>query len=120
LAPGDLSIHQGRLHVAINSARTREAPALLADSLARYVGPDATEDWLSYSQELWDMRALDVGLEYMRVLEKRYPNDHRAAGNVGTFLISLKHDDEVLAYFRRAVALAPEDSIDNWNLGRFY
>ena len=96
LAPDDLSIHQGRLHVAINSARTHDAPPLLADSLARYTGPDATEDWLAYAQELWDMRAADVGLEYMRVLEKRYPNDHRVVGNVGTFLIALKRDDEAL------------------------
>ena len=120
LAPDDLSIHQGRLHVAINSARTHDAPQLLADSLARYTGPDATEDWLAYSQELWETRAADVGLEYMRVLEKRYPNDHRVVGNVGTFLIALKRDDEALTYLRRAVTLAPNDAIDNWNLGRFH
>jgi tetratricopeptide (TPR) repeat protein len=107
LAPDDLSIHQGRLHVAINSARTHDAPQLLADSLA-------------YSQELWETRAADVGLEYMRVLEKRYPNDHRVVGNVGTFLIALKRDDEALAYLRRAVTLAPNDAIDNWNMGRFH
>lgn len=120
LAPDDLSIHQGRLHVAINSVRTREAPQLLADSLARYTGPDATEDWLSYAQELWERHAPDVGLVYMRVLEKRTPNDHRVVGNVGTFLISLKRDDEGLTYLRRAVTLAPDDAIDNWNLGRFH
>jgi tetratricopeptide (TPR) repeat protein len=119
LAPDDLSAHQGRLHVAINSARVGNAPALLGDSLARYKGPDATEDWLSYSQELWEMRAGAVGLEYMRVLERFHPDDHRVAGNVGTFLISLKRDDEALPYLRRAVTLAPNDAIDNWNLGRF-
>jgi tetratricopeptide (TPR) repeat protein len=119
LAPADLSAHQGRLHVAINSARTPKAPVLLGDSLARYPGPNAIEDWLSYAQELWEMHAPDVGLEYMRVLEKYYPNDHRVAGNVGTFLIALKRDDEGLTYLRRAVALAPDDAIDNWNLGRF-
>ena len=120
LAPNDLSAHQGRLHVAINSARVPNAPALLCDSLARYRGPEATEDWLAYAQELWELRAGVIGLEYMRVLEKFYPDDHRVAGNVGTFLISLKRDDEALAYLRRAVTLAPNDAIDNWNLGRFH
>ena len=120
LVPEDLSTHEGRLHVAINSAHTGDAPALLADSLARYTGPDAREEWLAVSQELWERRAPGVGLEYMRVLEKRYPDDHRIVGNVGTFLIALKRDDEGLAYLKRAVALAPDDAIDNWNLGRFH
>ena len=120
LLPGDLSIHEERLHVAISSPRTADAPKLLADSLVRYTGPDATEDWLSYSHELWEMRRGDVGLEYMRVLENRYPTDHRIVGNVGTFLIALKRDDEGLPYLRRAVELAPNDAIDAWNLGRFH
>jgi tetratricopeptide (TPR) repeat protein len=120
LAPDDMSAHEGRLHVAINSARTHDAPQLLADSVARYTGPDALEDWLSYSQELWDRHAFDVGLEYLRVLEKRYPNDHRVVGNVGTFLIALRRDDEARGHLTRAVTLAPNDAIDNWNLGRFH
>jgi Tfp pilus assembly protein PilF len=120
LVPGDLSTHEARLHVAINSPRTGDAPALLADSLARYTGPDAREDWLAVSQELWERRATGVGLEYMRVLEKRYPDDHRIVGNVGTFLIAVKRDDEGLAYLKRAAALAPDDAIDSWNLGRYY
>jgi len=54
------------------------------------------------------------------VLENRYPTDHRIVGNVGTFLIALKRDDEGLPYLRRAVELAPNDAIDAWNLGRFH
>jgi len=120
LAPDDLSAHEQRLHVAINSARTSATPQLLGDSLARYKGADALEDWLSYSQELWERHAAEVGLDYMRVLERYYPSDHRVAGNVGTFLIALKRDDEARAYLTRAVTLAPNDAIDNWNLGRFH
>jgi Tetratricopeptide repeat len=120
LAPDDLSIHQGRLHVAINSQRSADAPQFLADTLQSYTGPDAIGEWLSYSQELWDMGSVEIGLAFMRVLEKRYPNDHRVVGNVGTFLIVLDHRDEALPYLRRAVDLAPGDAIDNWNLGRFY
>ncbi|HXU00486.1 MAG TPA: hypothetical protein VN903_05810 [Polyangia bacterium] len=120
LAPEDLSLHLGRLHIAINSPRAADAPQLLADSLERYRGPDATDDWLSYAQELRLRRHPDVGLEYVRVLEKRYPRDHRVVGAVGTFLIALKRDDEGLPYLRRAVELAPDDAIDTWNLGRFH
>jgi tetratricopeptide (TPR) repeat protein len=120
LAPDDLSIHEGRLHVAINSQRNADAPKFLAETLQSYTGPDALGDWLSYSQELWDMGYVEIGLGFMRVLEKRYPNDHRVVGNVGTFLVVLDHRDEALPYLRRAVDLAPGDAIDNWNLGRFY
>jgi Flp pilus assembly protein TadD len=120
LAPDDLSIHLGRLHVAINSARAGDAPRLLTDSVQRYTGPDATEDWLSAAQELSEQRLNEVGLEYTRVLEKRAPNDHRVVGGVGVFLISLKREDEGLRYLTRAVELAPDDAIDTWNLGRFH
>jgi Flp pilus assembly protein TadD len=120
LAPDDLSMHLGRLHVAINSARAADAPKLLADSLQRYNGPDATDDWLAASQELSEQRLGEVGLAYLRVLEKRAPNDHRVVGNIGAVLVSLKRDDEALRYLRRAVELAPDDAIDTWNLGRFH
>ncbi len=120
LAPDDLSIHLGRLHIAINSPRAADAPRLLTDSLDRYHGPDAIDDWVSYAQELRHRRHGDVGLDYLRVLEKRYPGDHRVAGNIGTLLLSLKRDEEGLPYLRRAVELAPDDAIDTWNLGRFH
>jgi len=120
LAPEDLSTHLSRLHVAINSPRAGDAPKLLADSLQRYTGPDATDDWLAASQELWERRLGEVGLEYLRVLEKRSPDDHRIVGNLGAFLVALKRDDEGIRYLRRAVELAPDDAIDIWNLGRFH
>jgi tetratricopeptide (TPR) repeat protein len=120
LAPEDLSTHQGRLHVAISYFRPDRAPKLLADSLQTYTGPDALPEWLAYAQELWQAGSATDGLEFMRVLEKKYPDDHRVVGNVGTFLIVLDRRDEALPYLRRAVELAPKDAIDNWNLGRFY
>jgi len=120
LAPDNLSIHLSRLHIAINSPRAADAPKLLADSLDRYHGPNAIDDWASYAQELRQSHHGDVGLDYLRVLEKRYPGDHRVAGNIGTLLISLKRDEEGLPYLRRAVELAPHDAIDTWNLGRFH
>jgi len=119
LAPEDLSIHEGRLHVAISSPRTGEAPALLADSLAKYTGPDAFDAWLAYAPELADMGLVEIALQYLRVLEKRYPNDHQVVGNIGAFLSMLDRRDEALPYLRRAVELAPGDAIDAWNLAHY-
>jgi tetratricopeptide (TPR) repeat protein len=118
LVPDDVSTHLGRLHVAINSDHPDRAPKLLADSLQTYTGPDALADWLEYAQGL--VGAGGIGLDFMRVLEKKYPDDHRVVGNIGTFLVLLERRSEALPYLRRAVELAPKDAIDSWNLGRFY
>jgi tetratricopeptide (TPR) repeat protein len=117
LSPDDLTIHQGRLHVLFASASYgRMAPAL-QDSLSRYHGPDALDEWLAYSGELDDARANEAAVEFMRVLSRHYPNDHRVAANLGAFLKRTGHAEEGLSLMEKAVALAPDDAYDNWNLG---
>jgi Flp pilus assembly protein TadD len=60
------------------------------------------------------------GLAYTKILEKRFPNDHRVAANMAGFLALLDRKMEALPYALRAVKLAPNDPIDNWNLGKLY
>jgi Flp pilus assembly protein TadD len=116
-SPDDLSIHQGRLHVLEASGRSERMSAALEQSLAVYKGPDARADWLAYTFELEEGRQLESGLAFLRVLLKRYPDDHEVVGNMGAFLQELGRTDEALTFLRRAVELAPEDAYDNWNLG---
>ncbi len=120
LAPQDLSIHQGRLHVLLTARRYEPAVAALRNSIETYRGEDALDAWLAYSQRYYDAARLEEGLAFLRVLEARYPEDHRVAANIGAFLGVLERDEAALRYSRRAVELAPQDPINNWNLGRLY
>ena len=118
LSPNDLSGHQARLHVLINSGRADEAPAALEKTLAVYHGPDALEAWLNYAPLLYEIGALEPELAFLRLLQKRYPNDHRIIANIGASLVQLGRVDEGLPMLRRAVELEPDDSINNFDLAR--
>lgn len=66
LAPQDLSIHEGRLHVLEISGRYSEMVKALDESCTIYQGKDALEAWLAYAPELMDLRQYNAGLESMR------------------------------------------------------
>jgi len=120
LTPDDLSIHQGRLFLLTHSGRFRDAPAALRNSLAVYHGRDALQDWLGYCQAFADHGAYDSAVEYMHVLEKKYPNDPDVISNIGAFLFMGDKYAEALPYVKRGAELAPNDPINIWNLGRAY
>lgn len=120
LAPGDISIHEGRLHILLYSGRVGELPAYLEKSIKAYPGKDGPEYWLNYSEELYGIGQFETGLAYSRVLYKYYPKDHRVVANLGAFLSVLKKDEEALKYTELAVKMNPEDQINVWNLGRLY
>ena len=120
LAPDDLSIHQGRLHVLIGALRYSELPAAVEDSIKIYKGKDAPDRWLDYCSELMDFSHYEEGLAFTEALEKHYGNDHRVVANIGAFLVLLERDAEAVKYLTKAVAMKPDDPINNWNLGRYY
>jgi tetratricopeptide (TPR) repeat protein len=120
LAPQDLSIHQGRLHVLMLAARYSDMERALAESAKLYEGADAMDAWLAYPAELFNSRQFKPAIALLLVLDKRYPNDHRVAGNMSAAYAMLEQDDEALAWASKAVKLAPDDAIDNWNLARIY
>ena len=118
LAPGDLSIHQGRLHVLLLAAMyERMIPALLESDLL-YPGKDGLDAWLAFSAELFQRRALAAAEAFLLALEKRHPGDHRVAGNLAAVYGMLKRDGEALSWAQRAVKAAPKDPVDAWNLAR--
>lgn len=120
LAPQDLSIHMGRLHVLEVSGRYAEMAKALDESSSIYNGKDAIEAWLAYAPELMDLRQYDAGVDFMRVMDKHYPNNPDILGNIGAFLSLLKKNSEALPYLQKAVDLAPNDPINSWDLGRLY
>jgi tetratricopeptide (TPR) repeat protein len=120
LAPQDLSIHQGRLHLLEISMRHEEMAKALDESCTIYQGADALQAWLAYTAELFEAGHHRSSILLLNVLDKHFPNNHEVIGNLGAGYSALKEDDKAIEYLRKAVALAPADPIDTWNLGRLY
>jgi tetratricopeptide (TPR) repeat protein len=120
LAPQDISLHLGRLHILEVSGRFTAMNQALEESANLYHGPDALHDWLPYEGELADMRQARAGLEFAEVLNLLYPNSHEVIGNIGAFHNMLKEYDKALPYIQQAQVLSPQDPIDTWNLGWTY
>jgi tetratricopeptide (TPR) repeat protein len=120
LAPEDLTIHQGRLHVLEASGRYAEMIKALDDSCNIYKGTDALQSWLAYASELSDLEQYEPGLEFMKVLDAHYPKSPDVLGNIGAFLSMLGKPAEAIPYLQQATQLAPTDPINAWDLGRAY
>lgn len=120
LAPQDLSIHQGRLHLLEVSGRYSAMVTALDESATVYAGKDALDAWMAYAPELVDLRQFEAGLDFMQVLDKHYPNNPDVLGNIGAFLSYLKRDSDAVHYLQEAAELAPKDPINAWDLGRAY
>ena len=120
LAPQDLSIHMGRLHVLEISGRYDQMIKALDESCTLYRGKEAPDSWLAYAPELADLRQYSAGLEFMKVIDKHYPDNSDILGNIGAFLSMLNRPAEALPYLQKAAELAPKDPINTWDLGRAY
>ena len=120
LAPQDVSIHQGRLHILEISGRYSDMVTALDESCTIYKGNNAPQVWLVYSAELMHLRQYEAGLAFMKVLDKHYPDSPDIYGNMGAFLSMLYRDSEAIYYLQKAVQLAPNDPINAWDLARTY
>jgi tetratricopeptide (TPR) repeat protein len=120
LAPQDLSIHMGRLHLFEESGRYDDMVKALDESCGIYKGKEAPSAWIQYSPEFADLRQYEAGLEFSKILDKHYPNSPDILGNIGAFLNLLKRDQEAIPYLEKAAELAPKDAINAWDLGRAY
>jgi tetratricopeptide (TPR) repeat protein len=120
LAPGDLSIHQGRLHVLLLAAMYERMVAALGESDLLYAGQDGLDAWLAFSAELLQRRALKAAESYLLALEKRHRGDHRVARSLAAACGMLKRDGEALSWAQKAVKAAPNDPVDAWTLARVY
>lgn len=120
LAPQDLSLHQGRLHLLMVSGRFDELAKALDESSRLYTAPDELQDWLPYPAELFDAGQYNGALALLKVLDANFPNNHEVVANIGGVLAMQEKDEEALTYMERAVRLAPEDPLNTWNLARLY
>ncbi len=120
LAPQDISIHQGRLHVLEISGRYDAMVKALDESCSIYKGSDVPDAWLAYAPELQDLGQYQAGAAFMRVLNKYYPNNPDILGNVGAFLSLEGKDADAIPYLQQAVKLSPGDPINTWDLAREY
>ncbi len=117
LAPQDISLHEGRLHVLEVAGRFDEMVKALDESATIYKGEAAPDAWLAYAAQLGDMGEPSAGLHFCEVLDRHYPNNSNILGNIGAFHNMMKRWDLGLPYERRAVELNPTDPFDTWNLG---
>jgi tetratricopeptide (TPR) repeat protein len=120
LAPQDLSIHMGRLHILEVAVRYSDMVKALDESCDIYKGKDALDAWMDYAPELYNLRQYQAGLDFMKVLDRHYPNNPDVFGNIGAFLNMLNKADESIPYLLKATQLAPNDPINAWDLGRAY
>ena len=120
IAPQDLSIHMVRLHILEVAVRYSDMVKALDESCDIYKGKDALDAWMAYAPELNDLRQYQVALDFMKVLDKHYPNNPDILGNIGAFLSLLKRDSEAIPYLQKAAQLAPNYPINAWDLGRTY
>ena len=120
LAPQDLAVHQDRLHVLEVGGRYSDMPKTLEESCTIYKGKAAPDAWLGYAPELTQLGQYDTALEFMKVLDKHYPNSPDIVANIGAFLSLLKRNKEAIPYLKKAAGLAPKDPINAWDLARAY
>ncbi|MFT3916562.1 MAG: tetratricopeptide repeat protein [Anaeromyxobacteraceae bacterium] len=118
LAPEDMSIHQGRLHVLRLAGLLPEMVKALEDSIRIHPTRDWLPTWKAYPGEFYTARGFEQAVLLYRVLDRHFPDDHTIISNMGAALTMLQRDAEALDCFQRAVVLAPDDPVDNWNLAR--
>jgi tetratricopeptide (TPR) repeat protein len=123
LRPGKIELHRDVLALTTRSLRLLELPGEVKESLA--LAPRSRRDALLEKALLPTMNDLaedaryEVALAVGKVVEREYPRSNQVASNVGGALLSLGRDAEALPYLERAVALAPGDPVDRWNLGQY-
>jgi tetratricopeptide (TPR) repeat protein len=120
VAPQDLSIHKGRLHLLEVSFRLSDMAKALDESCRIYKGGEGVQPWLAYTAELFRQKQFRASLALLGVLNNHFPDSHEVLGNMGAAHSMLKEDDQAIACLLRAVELAPTDPTDAWNLARTY
>jgi tetratricopeptide (TPR) repeat protein len=119
-APDVLTTFQSRMYLMVSSGQYDAAADMLKDSLKRYKGPDAFDAWLAYTDYFYQAGQYTAGINYLKVLDERYPNNQKVLSDIGAFYAMQEDDANALPYMKRSVELAPNDALNNWNLGREY
>ncbi|MBW2273947.1 MAG: tetratricopeptide repeat protein [Deltaproteobacteria bacterium] len=120
LTPSDRDAHIGRADVLILGGRYDAAIESVEQSLERFTTRADLDAFLLLTARFRMMNRNEEAFEFLRVLETVHPLDHRIVANLGAFHSILGRNDEALEYAQRAVALAPDDPLNRWNLAQLY
>jgi tetratricopeptide (TPR) repeat protein len=120
LVPGDRDSQIGRADVLILGGRFEEAKQSVEESLQQFPSRGDLDAFLLLTARYRLMNHNEEAFEFLKVLERQHPLDHRIVANLGAFHSILGRDDEALEYTKRSVALAPDDPLNRWNLAQLY
>jgi tetratricopeptide (TPR) repeat protein len=118
--PLDLDAHIGRVDILILAGRYREANRALDESLGTFSSRALLDKWFRLLGRFQRSGDIDEGLDFLKIIERHHPLDHRVVSNLGALYAMTGNGAEALAYSERAVALNPDDPINKWNLARIY
>jgi len=119
-APQSLDLHRERLHILEVAGRYGELIKALEQSCLTYKGKDVPDAWLIFANDLAGIGRYETGLEFMKVLDRHYPESPDVLGNVGAFELYLDKPAAAIPYLEKAAALDPRDESDAWDLGSAY
>lgn len=118
--PLDADAHLGRIDVMIVAGRYRDANSALDSSLTAFASRALLDNWFKLLGRFQRANAIEAGLDYLKVIERHHPLDHRVISNLGAYYAIAGQYEDALAYSKRAVTINPDDPINKWNLGRVY
>lgn len=117
LSPDDITIHQGRLHIVSYSRYRNELPQYLKLTLNAYPRREGLHHWLAYCEELETYKDFGLMMEFLRVLEERFPHEAGVHARLRDLFSETEKDDEALSHAKRAIELDPKDAENVWQLG---
>jgi tetratricopeptide (TPR) repeat protein len=115
LNPADLSIHQGRLFLALGSGDYGRAVKSLEASLRSH--PQAPpEVWLEYLASFPRSKANHAAV-FARLLVAQYPSHADAHVAVAAWLDVTGNEREAKQHLEQALALEPQNPMAHWRMG---
>jgi Flp pilus assembly protein TadD len=113
--PADLSIHEGRLFLALGSGEYARAVSSLDSSLRGHPRAPAST-WLAYVHRFPRARAAHA-VSFARLLVAHYPQDASVHVALGAWLDVTGDEKEAKQQLQRALELEPKHAMALWRLG---
>ncbi|MDH5446835.1 MAG: hypothetical protein OEY52_14895 [Gammaproteobacteria bacterium] len=120
LTPKDESIHQGRMHILLESGLYQKALEALKDSINVINSKEHLELWLNYTPYYFNAGQHKAGIEFTKVLKDKFGEDHRLHANLGAFYSMINEDRDAIDNMEKAIKINPSSPLNTWNLARLY
>lgn len=118
--PKDETIHQGRMHLLLESGLYPRAFKAFDESLKYINGKEHLELWLAYTPYYFNTGHYKYGIEFTNRLIESFGQDHRLYANLGGMYAMLKEDDKAILNLETSLRLNPNSPVNTWNLARVY